>query len=261
MDEELMRKLLASVCLYLVLFCACRSDLWGQRILAPILQAAPTGGGGAGCNGTSPTGCTFRETFEGTNACWSGGPANCDNLNGWGNEFCGTNCVYSYATAPAPLQGSHSLGFVAGSGAIAEATFTGASTIYAGAVINFTSFSDFNEHIDIRDGSDNLLCGVEMSSGGTSFQIVNTGGTTQSSSSGLSTGTYYFQIKATVGTGTNAVCQLLYSTTGASGSWTTVTSSNGTWTATPANVRFSSNATGEFIVDDVRVYTAQMNWS
>jgi hypothetical protein len=147
-----------------------------------------------------------------------------------------------------------------GGGTYARASISASNTLYIGAVINFPGWYDYNNHFSVTDASYNALCSVEFVSGTTSLFLNNTGGTGVSSSS-IAPGTWYVQLMAVQGSGSNATCSLSYSSTGSAGSWTTITSTNGTWTATPGGVQFSGQNTGNFIIDDVRAYTSQMNWN
>ena len=253
MDSKLRLALLAFVFMLVAPHCHAQREV--QIILSPYPSS-----GSAGCNGATPTGCTFRESFEGSAACWSGSTyTNCDVANQWVNTFSGASTVYNYATAPAPLQGTHSLAVTGGGNA--QAGFTANSTMFMGVIFNFQTFSDFNNHIQLTDASFNTLCAAEIPSGSTVFTLINTGGSSVNSSSGITIGTWYIQLEGIVGTGANATCKLLYSSTGASGSWTTLSSTNGTWTANPAGVEVVGNNTNTLIFDDFRAYTAQMNWN
>ena len=229
------------------------------QMLQGIVGASPAIS--AGCNGTSPSGCLFLETFDGSAACWSGSTNTNCLATQWVNTYGGANIVYNYATAPAPFQGSYSLELLNSANVqTATGTITGAS--YTGMISYFTAFADYAAHIQIRDLSNNLLCGMQTSFGGTQFSVTNSGGSNANSSSGIATSTkYYLQFLATPGTGSNAVCTLYYSTTGAVGSFTAVSSTNGTWTTSPNYLVVSGANSGTVIVDDIRASNAIINWN
>ena len=215
----------------------------------------------SGCNGSSPSSCVFRETFDGSAACWSGSSnTNCLSSQ-WVNTFGGSSIVYNYATAPAPFQGSYSLELLSGADVQSAAgSITGAT--YVGMEYYFTTFADYLDHIQILNSTGAELCGVKMSAGGTQFTVTNSGGSNASSSTGIATSTkYYLQLQAVAGTGSNAVCTLYYSTTGTSGSFTAVSSTNGTWTTAPNYLDVFGSNTGTDIVDDIRASTSIINWN
>jgi hypothetical protein len=201
----------------------------------------------------------FHDNFEGSSACWSGSSyTNCLATH-WVNTFAGVDGVYNYATSPAPLQGSYSLELI-GNAYHADATWTATNPAYLGAMVYVSTFETTNnDFMQLTDSSYNILCGVFLPTGQTSFGLTTTGGTIEYTVTGLTANTYYIILKGTAGTGSNAVCTMSYSTTGNAGSWTTITSTNGTWTATPAGLRLTG-MNPSLIYDDIRVSSTTFNF-
>ena len=211
------------------------------------------------------SGCVARETFEGSTLCYSGFSSNCNYA--W-TSASGTT-VFNYTTAPAPLQGTYSLRVPDASGIDANKTFfgyTASATAYAGMAVNLSAYPSANISIFNMEASvDSPLCGIVLY-GNSLLQVTNSGGTTQSVAiSGLTAGnTYYYRMEAIAGTGTNATCTAWLSTNGTSWNYT-ISSTNGTWTASTQYLHFlaptgSGLNVSNLIADDLRVAMSPFNY-
>jgi hypothetical protein len=217
------------------------------------LRVAVTGSGSgavATCSGASPTGCTLRETFEGSVECYTGGDSSCD------STWTGVNnpSTYRYATSPAPLQGTYSI--YPAPGALQYKTITPADQYYFSVMLNKSNIAAEGIGIVVRDASHNALCVLELYN---SYTCFNAGGTNCTNSGTLSSNTtYYLKGRAKKGTGTNAECEVWISTDGTT--WgSSRTSTDGTWTAQIAEILFNGEGAAS-VMDDIRVFTGDISY-
>ena len=257
-----MRKLILAI---LLILCMCVYASAGTTVV--VVQGVAAGA--ATCTGAAPTGCTGRETFDGSTDCGDD-PNNaqtCDNT--WtllshsypdytGNADCTDTevpyvcCTGSEAgTCPAAVEGTYSMNV--------QDNWTNNPTIGISATDEIvvasmfrTSGTNTNYVIQLRDTSSNDLCRAE-NGGGSFLKANNTGGSTGGDGLTLNVDTdYYVRVRAKKGTGANAQCEVWVSTDGTN--WGTSSSStNGTWTAQVEKIGLSpGNNNAENIMDDIR---------
>jgi hypothetical protein len=237
--------------------------LYPQDMIVIRRKAAAASTEIADCSGpmtyTGSTGCTKREIFEGVTSCYSGFSSNCSST--W---YYANGVTFNSTTSPAPLQVTYSLYVPDAGGSKAFLGYTAASDVYGGAAVNFAGIpatTNINV-IRVDTAADTTVCTAGLY-GATVFQVSNTGGTTQTTTVSLSTGTtYYMKVRAVPGSGSNARCDAWLSTNGTSWGYS-VSSTNGTWTANTGYFHME-NTTGttsaHFTMDDFRIASTSFNY-
>lgn len=115
----------------------------------------------------------------------------------------------TYATAPAPLEGTQSLRLTAN--ASISRSYSG-STVNLYLRLNITTWSDFNDIVEVLDGSFGTVFKIGLWTPNVLW--ISSGGASPVGATALSTGTtYHIWGDYTKGTGANGVAHLYVSTT------------------------------------------------
>ena len=186
------------------------------------------------------------ERFDGSTLCFSGYSSNCDNA--WSGVVVGTP-TFNYATTPAPLEGTYSLGLPPASEV--KITHSEAADVYYSFKIQPSDMVESDEILARAYNNSTLLCFVRMRAAGT-FRVTASGGTEATTAATGYNGLVpiYLRLHYVAGTGADAVCSVAYSTDGTTWSATT-SSSNGTVTASANTFHFEGEADAETMVYDI----------
>jgi hypothetical protein len=211
------------------------------QLVAKRRVVTATAGGG---------GFLLSENFDGSSAC-GGGPTNCQVA--WTDTSDVPTANFTYATAPAPLEGSFSLRIAAPSGIPGKvSTYTAQDTVYFYLLLNHATLVGGANSFGLFDSSDGVV--LDVSNANPEFRLHC--GTTTAFSTAITQGTTYSVWgDYTKGTGANAVCHLYHSTTTTKPGSPNITITTGTATTQASKVRLGSNSTAVHIYDHVRIST------
>lgn len=228
------------------------------------LNVGTLGGGVAAasnpCMGANPSDCSLRETFDGSADCDGAGALTVETCNY--NTWVVTSGTPTFNSTDNELEGTYNL-YLNGTGT--------PQTVYLPYTQGATSYVALSAYIQQRgsgtyffalaDASDDEMCRVGITSTDGTVTITSFGGTAQTFTNKLSSTTrYYFKLKATDGAAGADSCQLWIGTNGTT--WAeNQTSSDGTWTGTPARIKLNSSYNDLIAyIDDVRHYSGDISW-
>ena len=239
------------------------SPAWGRSTTVVVGQGTAAATVISDCSGpmsyTGSTGCSKRETFEGTTDCYGGfDPHNCDNA--W---YYAANAV-DFSSTAAPIYGTNSMLVTGGaSNNKAILDFTAAGTIYVGMAFQLGDLPNKDHDVvTIMNSSEVAKC-IGYINFNNKVGAWNAGGsnnTTETATLSADT-TYYMLVRATKGTGADAICTTYLSTDGTTWGYS-ATSTNGTWTDDVSWVYYNGGGdVGEDrLIDDIRISTSTLNF-
>lgn len=199
-----------------------------------------------GLDNTAASSYLLSENFEGTGY-----------ENSWTETGTGTQDE-DYSTSGLSLEGSQCLRLAATAQTlITSSTFTAQSTAWAYFLFRFVSSTSTNVVFQFQNSSAVEVLRMRITTGGV-LDVRAGGGTNQAVTDAMSTGTtYHVWVGYTVGSGSNAVASVGFSTDGTRPTSGTkfAQSTNGTATTNADRIRFGAvgSVTMEYIVDKIRV--------